>query len=150
MLTAKDIADYFLSKCDEEAGDTISNLKIQKLVYYAQGFYLALYGKPLFNEKIEAWMHGPVVPVLYDEFKNYGSSSITIPEDVNFDKYPEDVKEILDDIYNVYGQFSAWKLRELTHNESPWKNTPEGKGSVISHEELKKYFSTQINDEENN
>jgi len=144
MLTVKDIADYFLSKCDEEAGDTISNLKIQKLVYYAQGFYLAIKGKPLFKESIESWIHGPVVPKLYDEFKNYGSSSISIPKDVDFDKYPKDVKEILNEVYDVYGQFSAWKLRELIHNESPCKNTPEGKGSVISHEKLKKYFSAQI------
>src|SRR5450631_518283 len=60
MLTARAVADYFLSLVDEEAGDSLSNLKLQKLVYYAQGFSLALTGKRLFDEAIEAWEHGPV------------------------------------------------------------------------------------------
>jgi uncharacterized phage-associated protein len=150
MLSAKDIANYFLSKSEAEPGDSISNLKIQKLVYYAQGFHIAMFGKPLFDENIEAWMHGPVVPELYYEFNKYGSCEIPVPEDIDFEKYSEEVKDLLDDIYTVYGQFSAWKLRELTHNESPWLNTPVGKGSVISHEKLKKYFITQINNETEN
>ena len=65
MLTCYDIAKYFLAQADEEIGDLISNLKLQKLVYYAQGFYLALHDEALFPEDIEAWTHGPVVPVLY-------------------------------------------------------------------------------------
>ncbi|MHB8327845.1 MAG: Panacea domain-containing protein [bacterium] len=147
MLTAEQVANYFLSKCDDEAGDNISNLKIQKLVYYAQGFHFAMFEKPLFSENIEAWMHGPVVVELYDKFKEYGSGAIPVPEYIDFAIYSDEEKELLDDVYIVYGQFSAWKLRELTHNESPWMNTPEGRGSVISHEELKKYFDTQISNE---
>ena len=58
-MTAKDVAEYFLSRVDEDAGDSLSNLKIQKLAYYAQGYHLALHGTPLFNERIEAWQHGP-------------------------------------------------------------------------------------------
>ncbi len=56
MLTCFDVADYFLSRCDEDSGDAISNLKLQKLVYYAQGFSLALLGEPLFQNKMEAWI----------------------------------------------------------------------------------------------
>ncbi|WP_208932366.1 Panacea domain-containing protein [[Haemophilus] ducreyi] len=60
--------NYFLSQCNsEENGDLISNLKIQKLVYYAQGFSLAINNKPLFSEKIQAWTHGPVTPELYNK-----------------------------------------------------------------------------------
>ena len=54
-LSCYDVAQYFLAQMDEDAGDLISNLKLQKLVYYAQGFALALYGRPLFPERIEAW-----------------------------------------------------------------------------------------------
>jgi uncharacterized phage-associated protein len=150
MLSAKDIANYFLSKSYAEPGESISNLKIQKLVYYAQGFYLALYGKPLFDDNIEAWIHGPVVPELYYQYKKFGSCAIPIIENMDLEKYPKEVIDLLDEIYNVYGQFSAWKLRELTHSESPWINTPKIKGSVISHEELKKYFITQIENETEN
>ena len=67
-LSCHDVAQYFLAQMDEDAGDLISNLKLQKLVYYAQGFALALHGRPLFRERVEAWTHGaPVVPELYVE-----------------------------------------------------------------------------------
>jgi uncharacterized phage-associated protein len=58
------VADYYLVRLDPTAGDSISNLKLQKLCYYAQAWSLALRGKPLFPERIEAWAQGPVVPEL--------------------------------------------------------------------------------------
>jgi uncharacterized phage-associated protein len=67
MLSCHDVAKYFLSLTDEDAGDLISNLKLQKLVYYAQGFHLALYDELLFEETIEAWTHGPVIPEMKQE-----------------------------------------------------------------------------------
>lgn len=142
MLTCFDVADYFLSKTDEEAGDVISNLKLQKLVYYAQGFTLAVTGKPLFNEPIEAWQHGPVVPDLYHKYKDHGAYGIPAPTNVDFSKFSSEIKEILDEVYDVYGQFSAWKLRNMTHGEVPWKNTK--KGDVISLSSMSEYFKTQI------
>lgn len=142
MLTCFDVADYFLSKTDEEAGDVISNLKLQKLVYYAQGFTLAVTGKPLFNEPIEAWQHGPVVPDLYHKYKDHGAYGIPAPTNVDFSKFSSEIKEILDEVYDVYGQFSAWKLRNMTHEEAPWKNTE--KGGVISLSSMSEYFKTQI------
>ena len=57
-LTCLDVAEYFLSKSEVDAGDVITNLKLQKLVYYAQGFSLAINNRPLFNEQIRAWQHG--------------------------------------------------------------------------------------------
>lgn len=142
MLTCFDVADYFLSKTDEEAGDVISNLKLQKLVYYAQGFTLAVTGKPLFNEPIEAWQHGPVVPDLYHKYKDHGAYGIPAPTNVDFSKFSSEIKEILDEVYDVYGQFSAWKLRNMTHEEAPWKNTE--RGDVISLSSMSEYFKTQI------
>lgn len=143
MLTCQDVAKYFLAQIDEDAGDLISNLKLQKLVYYAQGFHLALYDEPLFNEPIEAWTHGPVVPELYHTYKEYGANPIPIPTDINFSCYEPRIRELLDDVYNVYGQFSAWKLRNMTHNESPWLEARAG-NSIITHQSLKEYFKTQI------
>ena len=145
MTSAMGIAKYFLSLGDEEAGDTISNLKLQKLLYYAQGFHLAVFGSPLFEDEIEAWTHGPVVPSVYHEFKNYGGS--TIPGQAGFD--PADISEetrgLLDEVYNVYGQFSAWKLRNMTHEEEPWKNAYDSMpGGIISNNSMKEYFSTLV------
>jgi len=146
MLTANDIAKYFLALSnDEDSGELISNLKLQKLVHYAQGFHLALYDQPLFDECIEAWAHGPVIPDLYHLYKRYGSGSIPPATDFDPNIYTQEVKELLDEVFSVYGQFSAWKLRALTHDESPWKNAYNRKNKVISQDELKEYFKTLLN-----
>ncbi len=141
-LTCYDVADYFLSKIDEEAGDAISNLKLQKLVYYAQGFSLALLHRPLFDAPIIAWQHGPVVVELYHKYKSYGSNGIPAPKDIDFSKFSTEEKNLLDNVYDVYGQFSAWKLRNMTHEESPWKMTPINE--AISHDALLNFFNTRI------
>ncbi|MDF5723944.1 MAG: DUF4065 domain-containing protein [Rhizonema sp. PD37] len=143
MLSCHDVAKYFLAQTDEDAGDLISNLKLQKLLYYAQGFHLALYDEPLFTESVEAWTHGPVVPELYHAYKHYGSSSIPIPDDLDFSKYDERTRELLDEVYCVYGQFSAWKLRNMTHDEEPWKDAHEG-NMIITPQTMKQYFKTQL------
>jgi uncharacterized phage-associated protein len=79
---ASEIADYFLSLQDEEAGDSISNLKLQKLLYYAQGCFIALCGadSPLFGERIYAWDLGPVVPEIYHEYKGCGRNALPIKD----------------------------------------------------------------------
>jgi uncharacterized phage-associated protein len=127
---ALDIARYFLSKCDPEEGELISSLKLQKLLYYAQGFYLSLYNKRLFGDDIEAWMHGPVVPRVYHAYKNYGGQAIPPSEDFDPITLDSETRELLDEIYEAYGQFSAWKLRQMTRQEPPWVETPTG--AVIS------------------
>lgn len=141
-LTAKDIANYFLSQVCEECGDSISNLKLQKLVYYAQGFYLALHGKPLFKDEIRAWQHGPVVPLLYRKYSSYEANPIPRPKKVDLSIFTKAIRDFLDEVYNVFGQFSAWKLRDMTHSEPPWKNTPQN--GIITHTSLKAYFITLL------
>ncbi|MBC6455939.1 MAG: DUF4065 domain-containing protein [Hormoscilla sp. SP5CHS1] len=84
MLNCYDVANYFLAQQDESAGDLISNLKLQKLVYYAQGFHLAIYVRPLFTEAIAAWTHGPVVPELYEYYQKYGNCAIPCPTEIDF------------------------------------------------------------------
>ena len=143
MLSCHDVADYFLAQQDEESGDTISNLKLQKLVYYAQGFHLAMYGEALFSEPIEAWIHGPVVPELYQRFKQFGSGAIAPPTQIDYSKYGKQTKDLLNEVYSVYGQFSGWKLRNMTHDEAPWANTP--KNGVIPHTAMVEYFRTLLN-----
>jgi uncharacterized phage-associated protein len=139
-LPAMDVANYFLSKADEDAGDLISNLKLQKLLYYAQGFCLALYGEPLFTESIRAWKHGPVVLEVYHHFKKYGDVGLPRPKETRV--LSKRVRTLLDEVYKVYGQFSAWKLRNLTHREPPWADTAQSR--IISHASLKAYFKTQL------
>lgn len=143
MADVLDIAKYIITLADEEAGDLISNLKLQKLAYYSQGFSLALSGNSLFDAEIKAWEHGPVVPILYDEYKKFASDAISNEAPFDDSVLSDANKELINEVYEVYGQFSAWKLRNMTHDEAPWKNTLQN--SEINHTELTKYFSTQIN-----
>jgi|JI10StandDraft_1071094.scaffolds.fasta_scaffold225805_1 uncharacterized phage-associated protein len=145
MIHALDVAKYFLSLSDENAGDLISNLKLQKLLYYAQGFYLALNRQPLFAEPIEAWTHGPVVPVVYRAYRDFGSNALPTPTGLDLSVYDGKIKSHLDEVYKVYGQFSAWKLANMTHDEPPWKDAAPTK-SEITQQALQLYFQTQISD----
>ena len=140
-MTAHEVARYFVSLVDEEAGDSITNLKLQKLLYYAQGVHLALEDGPLFLEPIEAWTHGPVVPVVYRSYRQHGAQPIPASA-VNLEEYPPATRNLLDEVYDVFGQFTASKLRSMTHNEPPWKQTPQN--GVITHQLMKDYFKTVV------
>jgi uncharacterized phage-associated protein len=146
MVSVHDVANYFLVLTDFQAGEVITHLKLQKLVYYAQGFHLAVFDAPLFSERIEAWRHGPVVPVLYHALKENKDDVLPPPEYFE----PDDVlaqpqQVLLDDVYSVYGQFSAWKLREMTHEEAPWRDADaRGPNEEITHEALRRFFVTRI------
>jgi len=103
---------------------------------------LAIHSKPLFTENIEAWTYGPVCPELYHKYKNYDSKALPIPDSIDFSKYNADTKDLLDEVYEVYGQYSAWKLMNLTHEEPPWRNTKQG--AIISHDAMETYFKTLV------
>lgn len=140
-ITAKDIAEVFVKLSDVDSGDVLTNLKLQKLVYYAQGFHLAVFEKPLFEDNIVAWEHGPVVESLYHELKKFGAKQVQLDDPLP-NKLNKDQLSLLAEINSVFGQFSAWKLRDMTHNESPWLTTP--RGEVISVNKLTDYFKTQM------
>lgn len=147
MVSVLDVAGYFLTLSDPEEGDTISNLKLQKLLYYAQGYHLAIYDEPLFSEPIYAWMHGPVVEEVYLEYKSNGGRGIDIPEDFDFPSIPPEQQEFLNEIYNEFGQYSAWRLRNMTHAEPTWIRANE-RNEEITKTALKAYFGTLIVDDD--
>ena len=126
-MKALEIAKYFLFLArSKNAGDTLSNLKLQKMLYYAQGHFLAIYHKPLFDDRIEAWDHGPVVRDVYNTFKKYQSNSVSFEEiedfETDFISENKEALELLPFIFAKYGSMGAWELREKTHAESPWKD----------------------------
>jgi uncharacterized phage-associated protein len=143
--SAHDIADYFLFKAQKDNQELLSNLKLQKLVYYAQGLHLALYGKPLFLENIEAWQYGPVIPDLYFKYRDYGSGGIPASEYFDPSIIDSDTKDFLDEIYDVFGQFSAIRLMDLAHEDQCWKDA--GINGVITWDsmgrDLKKYLADE-------
>ncbi len=143
MPTSKQVAEFFLCMVDPDVGEIISNLKLQKLVYYAQGFHLAMHNKVLFNEDILAWEHGPVVESLYFDYRHYAGNAIPQPIDFDESVFTTSQNELLREVYEVYGQFSAWKLRNMTHSERPWLET--NRNGIISTELMKEFFKNYIN-----
>jgi uncharacterized phage-associated protein len=146
MKSALDVARYFLCLVDREAGDTISLLKLQKLVYYAQAWSLVFRGQPLFFQDVEAWVSGPVVR---DEYKAYKYSDIPANDrcEAEFD---EDEIEVLEEVWNAYGELSAKHLAELTRSETPWLNARQGlepaenSTKIISLDDMKSCYAPLV------
>ena len=130
------IANYFLKK-GMMNGKDISPMKLQKLVYFAHGWHLGIYGEPLLNEPVEAWRYGPVIRSIYDEFKHFRNEPITeLVETLVQDSdgmfklaaidLPENDQTIslLDEVWKVYKKFTAVQLANLTHESgTPWDQT---------------------------
>lgn len=156
--SAIDVSRYIINKC-HDMNISISNLKLQKLLYFAQGYSLAITGDPLFEEEVEPWDFGPVVPEVYRHYKMYGANEIPpVNEYYNIDfdsddflkrvKFNDDIfslseKMIMDAIINQFGKFTANKLVSLTHKQQPWKESYRRK-NIISKESLCTFFQNYI------
>ncbi|MDR0403789.1 MAG: DUF4065 domain-containing protein [Treponema sp.] len=142
MASVVDVANYILKVSKEDPEDEeyelISHMKLQKLIYYCQGFSLALFDTPLFPEPIEAWKHGPVCPRLYHELKYCGSAPVSVIGPDSESRLTREEQRLISDVYWEYGQYAAWKLRKMTHDEIPWKETVAG--TVISPPVIKDFF----------
>lgn len=116
------IAKWFVAWAEADEAD-LSNLKLQKLLYYAQGHHLGAYGKPLFNEPVQAWAHGPVVSNVYHTYKTFASGDLHLDErdPFVFDDVAPKTTDFLVRVWNTYGEFAAWRLRNMTHEAgTPW------------------------------
>lgn len=138
MLNATIIGQYFLSKNPD-----LTDIQIQKLVYYAYSWYMVKnQGKKLFEEKPQAWIHGPVFRTLFDSMKNYKKFS----ETYEIGKLEKDITDFLDVIYNIYGKYSGNELERMTHSELPWIKARNGLKSyefsqnTISDEDIMKCY----------
>lgn len=131
MASARDTAAYLthLAQSGEER-DPLTPLRLQKLLYYVQGWFLAVRKVPAFPERIEAWAHGPVVPDIYHELKQFGGKSFVIDIDAlsPVPDLSDDERSIADEVWESYKDYSASKLREMTHREEPWVNARRGYG----------------------
>lgn len=160
----KAVANKFI-EIAKKNGLSITAMKLQKLVYFAHGWYLALTnGQPLIDEKIEAWRYGPVVPSLYHEFKSHGSGpieryAIDIETDQGFrivtPRLPEDgsLSAFIDKVWEVYGNFTAIQLSNMTHeSETPWDeiwgSNGVPKNTDIDDAVIKKYFDKKVREDQ--
>jgi len=151
MVKVQDIADYFIWLANY-TGSFISNLKLQKLVYYAQAWYLAIHDKPLFDEDFEAWIHGPVIPELYNEYCEFKWKPIL--KEVDEPKFSEEIKQFLDEVTDVYFRIDAYELEQMARSEAPWIEargdlpTDASCNEIISKESMREYFKPRVEEED--
>jgi uncharacterized phage-associated protein len=147
-IAAIDVAEYFIWLCND-SGSFITNLKLQKVLYYAQGWHLALKGKPLFDEDFQAWVHGPAIPYVYGTYKTFTYNPIwkkvAKPSIIT-----TEIETFLKEIAKVFLPMDAYALELATHREMPWLKARNGlpmeatSKTVISKEDIKTYFSTLL------
>jgi uncharacterized phage-associated protein len=142
-------ADYFIdfgNRLGEE--NDITNLKLNKLLYFAQGINLMYNGKNLFAEDFKAWPYGPVVEKIYNRYKKYGSNPIITEKISDLSGIIEDDEEVLQYVIEEYGDISAWKLSMLTHEpNTPWSNTVQW--DIIPKIAMKEFFENSLYNENN-
>ena len=143
MLKADDVADFFICLGNAENEDPMTNLRINKLMYFAQGWHLQRFGTPLFPDKIIAWKYGPVVESIYRKYHSYGKNIITeCSPSFNISSIPSDKIQLLLDVYNKYRACSTSRLVEKSHERNtPWAKTyVEDQSKTISIAVIKEYF----------
>ncbi len=149
MVSVHEVANYFILRGKEDgfdSGEFLTHLKLQKLIYFAQAWYLGLTGgEALFGEPLQAWVHGPVARAVYDQFKGSGWAPIEEP-------YGDPVTDtaicsFLDEVWEAYSVYSAKRLEALTHQDVPWVEAraglPSGQHSsnVISIESMTRVYT---------
>ena len=145
--TAKDVASALLCVCAEKGISDISNLKLQKLVYYAQAWNLAFQGRGLFADNLEAWVHGPVVASLFGAYKHYRWMPITERSQSSaIGLFGDHLREVV----GAYGHLTANELERLTHSEEPWVEARAGLSpdqpsrAIISTATMKRFYSSKV------
>lgn len=124
------VANWFLSKAP------LSNKKLQKLCYYAYAWFIVFFNdleyigasahdiQVLCPEKFQAWIHGPVCPYLYQKYRIFGWTDI---QEESFPiSFPQELEDLLNQVWDIYGKFTADELEAISHNELPWQNARRG------------------------
>jgi len=141
VTTASQLADYYIWFAND-VGSYLSNHKLQKLLYYAQAWYLAFEDKPLFDEDFEAWVHGPTIPALFYEYK-----------EVEKPEFPQEVQEFLDELSDEYFFCDAYELELMVRREDPWIKArgdlpkDEPSHAIITKELMREFYKTRVIEE---
>jgi uncharacterized phage-associated protein len=127
MIDCLNAARYFIVKAYEDGKEAkMTNMKVQKLLYYSQSLYLALYDEPLFKEEIQAWRYGPVCPPAYRFYSEFEANQLPIPDPEELSQIPDETKNVLAEVWEYFGGYHAYLLSDMTHLEFPWKKARRG------------------------
>lgn len=137
------VAEWIIRKF-VELEECITNLKLQKLLYYAQGIAAGRFSCRLLSENFEAWAHGPVVPSVYHNYKTSGDGALSINPGADLTQLTKNATaiHILNETINTYGKYTAWILRDKTHCESPWLETKQNE--IIEFNKIQTYFTNNF------
>lgn len=142
IYDALTIAKWIINKIHPEP------LKLQKLLYLAQGYSYAFYDRPLFNDEIEGWVHGPVIRSVYNIFKDYQYNSINITYEI--DELDQEAEDVLNYVLDHFSKYDAKFLEKLSHEQEPWQlsraglDPDERSDKTISKESIANYFINEI------
>lgn len=150
MADIFDFANFFIDLSLHNEEDPMTNLRLNKLLYFAQGCSLAKRNKPLFDDDIEAWTYGPVVPAIYHCFKSYKGDPIDcVYQSYDSTVFTDEEFDLLLDVAREFGKFTSPTLVNISHSHSgPWHKVFESNpGGEIKKEDIKKYFQTNLSPE---
>lgn len=148
-ISAISVAEYFIDKANRE-NKPITNKKLQKLLYYSQVWSLVLNEEKLFSERIEAWVHGPAIPIVYRKFRGFEFNPIQLDTSGMSFVFSEKQWELLENIWSVYGKYDAEYLEALSHSELPWQearkeiSASEASNNIISLATAKKFYAGKL------
>lgn len=127
MVSPLDVARYFIFRAYEDGRESLmTNMKVQKLLYYTQSLYLALFDEPLFDDEIQAWRYGPVCPPAYRFYSDFEARQLPVPRKDELTRISEEVQNLLREVWEYFGEHDAYFLSGLTHLEFPWKKARRG------------------------
>ncbi|MBD2160358.1 DUF4065 domain-containing protein [Limnothrix sp. FACHB-1083] len=127
MISCLDAAQYFIARAYEDGLEVdITNMKVQKLLYYAQSLHLALYDQPLFAEEIQAWRYGPVCPPAYRFYSDFEAQQLPFPERKKLSHLSKEIQSVLDEVWDHFGNYHAYRLSDMSHGEFPWQKARRG------------------------
>jgi len=145
--TATHVAEALINLSHEKRSP-LTNLKLQKLLYYAQAWHLVLKGECLFDDDvIDAWVHGPVIPTIFRRYREYRWNPIHPIAGV---RVTPTLKKHLEEIWKVYGKFDASRLERITHTEQPWIDArgdlscDAPSHHIITKRSMKAYYSSLL------
>ncbi len=149
MTTVRSASDVAAALIDFSlnTGEPVTNMKLQKLLYYAYSWYLVNKSGEdrLFTDDIEAWQYGPVVRTVYSQYSDYGADIIAESVGGDMSKLGKDEMRIIEDVFRVYGDKTALELMDLSHSEKPWRDTyREGQKKKIDDGLILSYYAEKL------
>lgn len=155
MATISTVADYIIVQLNADGESDLNNLKLQKLLYYVQAWYLAYYKRSMFDGKFQAWVHGPVNREIYDRFKDkkFLYSPITLADVEDLDligTLTSKEKRHIDRVLDAYAKYSPSQLEFMTHREKPWMDARKDVGkferseNIIDEVKMGAYYRSRL------